>query len=84
MKNITETAHDDYHFLPSNFSCGKWNLTKEENEFQELHGWWVQSFASLIIGCFGIIVNMVTIVVLSTAELRKLFFNKLLPGVFQN
>ena len=70
----------------SNFSCGRWNLTKEENEFQEVYGWWVQSFASLIIGSFGIIVNMVTIVVLSTKELRKLFFNKLLIGltIFDN
>ena len=76
--NITQNESE---FVSNNFSCGKWNLTKEENDFQEIHGWWVQSLASLVIGSFGILVNMVTIVVLSTAGLRKLFFNKLLIGL---
>ena len=87
--NIMEEIENSttHHIGSSNFSCGRWTLTKEENEFQEIHGWWVQSFASLVIGSFGIIVNLITIVVLSTAaELRKLFFNKLLIGltVFDN
>ena len=86
-ENDTTTLYHIAGSSSSNFSCGRWNLTKEENEFQEAHGWWVQSFASLIIGSFGIIVNLITIVVLSTTkELRKLFFNKLLIGltVFDN
>ena len=32
-----------------NFTCGKWNLTSEEHDFQKLHGYWVQSRISLII-----------------------------------
>ena len=66
------------NIIESNFSCGRWDLTKEENELQESIGFWVQSIASLVIGSFGILVNLVTIVVLSTPDLRKLFFNKLL------
>ena len=66
------------NILVSNFSCGKWDLTKDENELQELIGFWVQSIASLVIGSLGILVNTVTIAVLSTADLRKFFFNKLL------
>ena len=69
---------EENNVLESNFSCGRWDLTKEENDLQESIGFWVQSIASLVIGSFGILVNMVTIVVLSTADLRKLFFNKLL------
>ena len=86
IMETSSTNDEDEFFVSKNFSCGKWNLTKEENEFQEVHGWWIQSFASLIIGSFGILVNMVTILVLSTKELRKLFFNKLLIGltIFDN
>ena len=62
----------------NNFTCGKWELTVEENEFQQLHGYWVQSVASIVVCICGTIVNIITILILSNVELKRLFFNKLL------
>ena len=61
-----------------NFTCGKWNLTSEEHYFQDIHGYWVQSVISIIVSILGSIVNVITILILSSAELKRLFFNKLL------
>ena len=61
-----------------NFTCGKWNLTSEEHYFQSMHGYWVQSVASIIVSILGSIVNVITIIILSNIELKRLFFNKLL------
>ena len=61
-----------------NFTCGKWELTREQHEFQQLHGYWVQSVISIIVSICGSILNVVTIFILSNVELKRLFFNKLL------
>ena len=68
----------DANASEDNFTCGKWNLTTEEHAFQQQHGYWIQSVASIIVSIFGSILNVVTIVVLSNVELKRLFFNKLL------
>ena len=62
----------------TNFSCGKWNWTEYEANIQAVHGWWIHGVASIIIGLFGIIVNMIMIFVLSTKNFWKIFFNKLI------
>ena len=61
-----------------NFTCGKWNLTTEEHAFQQQHGYWIQSVASIIVSIFGSILNVITVFILSNVELKRLFFNKLL------
>ena len=69
--NVNESTDD-------NFTCGKWELTDKENEFQQLHGYWIQSVVSIVVCIFGTIVNIITILILSNVELKRLFFNKLL------
>ena len=64
--------------LNKTFSCGKWGLTQDQRQFQENHGWWVQGLGSVIFGCFGFIMNIITIYILSQQKLNKIFFNKLL------
>ena len=64
--------------LQENFTCGKWNLTEYEANIQNVHGWWVQGLASIIMGLFGIVVNIIMIIVLSSQEFRRIFFNKLI------
>jgi len=59
-------------------SCGKWGLTPDQNDFQEEHGWWVQGLGSVMVGCFGFIMNSITLYVLTRQKLKKIFFNKLL------
>ena len=61
-----------------NFTCGKWNLTDDQANFEKEHGWWVQGLASIIMGCLGFVVNIIMIIILSTREFRKIFFNKLI------
>ena len=76
---------EDNHSLPiqKSFTCGRWNLTQEEYDFQSLHGWWVQNLASVVVGVFGMIVNIITIVILSTEEMKKILFkNNLLTLAF--
>ena len=61
------------------FSCGKWNMTENEDNFQKLHSWWIQGVALSITGIAGIIVCTVAIIVLiSDIKIRSIFFNKLL------
>ena len=69
---------NDNSTLPKNFTCGKWNLTEHEIYVQKEHGWWIQGLASIMMGCFGVIVNILLIIVLSSKEFRKVFFNKLI------
>ena len=59
------------------FSCGKWNWTEDETKTEVIHGWWVHGAASISIGLLGIIVNVIMIIVLSTKDFWKIFFNKL-------
>ena len=64
--------------IQENFTCGKWNWTDYENNVQFIHGWWVRGLLSIIIGLFGVIFNLLMIVVLSSQDFRKIFFNKLI------
>ena len=68
----------DANSSEENFTCGKWNLSPEEHAFQQQHGYWVQSVASIIVSIFGSVLNVITITILSNVELKRLFFNKLL------
>ena len=64
--------------IQENFTCGRWKLTQEEYDFQALHGFWIESLASVIVGIFGLIVNSITVVILSKKPLNQKLFNKLL------
>ena len=72
MEELTDTTFEQ------NFTCGKWNLTEKEETIQKVHGWWIQGLASIIMGCVGVLVNIIMIIVLSSKEFRKIFFNKLI------
>ena len=61
-----------------NFTCGKWNWSDEEFKFEEVHGWWVHGVASIFCGIFGMIINIIMIIVMLNSEFRKIFFNKLI------
>ena len=62
----------------TNITCGKWIWSKNEESFEEQHGWWVHGVASITIGIVGIIVNIIFIRVLVSVEFRKILFNKLI------
>ena len=74
----TTIQEDNNITANESFTCGKWDLTEEEYLFQDLHGYWVQSVASIIVSILGLIANVITILILSNVELKHLFFNKLL------
>ena len=38
------------------FDCGVWNLTEKEDQIQQLHSWWIQGVASLVVGSIGFVV----------------------------
>ena len=61
-----------------NLTCGIWNWSEEELNFEEIHGWWVHGIASMICGFFGIMINIIMIVVMLSKEFQKIFFNKLI------
>ena len=62
-RHVSLVVMENNNNLTSNkiFTCGKWNLTYEENEFQEVHGWWIQSVASITVGLFGLVVFLALI-----------------------
>ena len=64
--------------IMNNFSCGIWNWSKGQMKFEEVHGWWVHGIASIICGLFGIIINVIMIIVMLNKEFRKIFFNNLI------
>ena len=69
MYNITNSE---------NFTCGKWDLTDEEEEFQSWFGWWVQGLSSSIIDSIGIILNIFIIIVSVRSRLKPSIFYNLL------
>ena len=61
------------------FSCGKWNITEEEDHIQKIHSWWIQGVALCSTGIAGVLVCIVAIIILlSDNKLRCIFFNKLI------
>ena len=62
----------------TNLTCGKWELTQEENYVQEMHGWLVEGWFSVIVGLLGLVLNIITAYILSRNEFKNIFFNKLL------
>ena len=69
---------DKENFQIDNITCGKWNWTEYEYTFQQDYGWWIHGVASISIGIIGIMVNVIFIRVLLSAEFRKILFNKLI------
>ena len=62
----------------NNTSCANSDLSQGETDFLETYTWWVEMFGNLFIGIVGVILNFITIVVLSTSTMRNNFFNRLL------
>ena len=70
----------------NNTTCSYTELSPEENDFLETYTWWVEMFGNLFIGIVGVILNFITMIVLSTSTMRNNFFNRLLIclAVFDN
>ena len=64
--------------IRQNFTCGKWQLSQAEEDFQKIHGWVVQGVVSIVVGVFGLIMNILALHILSKKKLYRKFFNKLL------
>ena len=72
MRDISKSV------IRQNFTCGKWQLSQAEEDFQKVHGWVVQGLASIAVGVFGLVMNIVALHILSKEKLYRKFFNKLL------
>ena len=64
--------------MNNNLTCGIWNWSNGQIKFVEVHGWWVHGIASIVCGLFGIIINVIMIIVMLNKEFRKIFFNNLI------
>ena len=64
--------------LNETFTCGKWDLTEDEEKIKDDHSWWVGGLASMTMGFFGLVINTILIAVLSSQEFKNIFFNKLI------
>ena len=62
----------------NNTTCANIELSLGESEFLETYTWWVEMFGNLFIAIVGVILNFITIGVLSTSTMRNNFFNRLL------
>ena len=58
--------------------CGTTSRTDEEIQFLYSYSQWVQLIGNLPISCIGIILNLITIVVLTSSTMWNNFFNRLL------
>ena len=64
--------------IRQNFTCGKWQLSQEEEDFQKIHGWVVQGLVSVVVGVFGLIMNILALHILSKKKLYGEFCKRLL------
>ena len=70
----------------NNTTCSYTELSPAEGDFLDTYTWWVEMFGNLFIGIVGVILNFITMVVLSTSSMRNNFFNRLLIclAIFDN
>ena len=70
----------------NNTTCANTELSEVETDFLETYTWWVEMFGNLFIGIVGVVLNCITVVVLSTSTMRNNFFNRLLIclAIFDN
>ena len=62
----------------TNLICNSTLLTPEQELFFEKYKWWMETLGHLVLGCFGIVINCITIFIMSRPNMRKSFFNCLL------
>ena len=70
----------------TNATCGYSELSPGQEDFLKNYAWWVEMCGNLFIGVLGVLLNSITIIVLSTSTMRNNFFNRLLIclAVFDN
>lgn len=61
--------------------CNSTILTPEQKVFFENYDWWMETISHLVLGVFGIVINSVTIFVLTKKNTWKIFFNRLLVSL---
>ena len=62
----------------TNLTCNYTLPTAEQKLFLEKFEWWMETMGHLVLGCFGILLNCITIFVLTRPNMWKSFFNRLL------
>lgn len=70
----------------TNTTCGYTELSPEQDEFLKNYTWCVDMLGNLFVGVLGVVLNSITVIVLSTSTMRNNFFNRLLIclAVFDN
>ena len=64
--------------ISTNFTCGPWNISEDEASFADMFGWIIQGIFSSIIGCVGVILNVLVATVYLKNNLEPIIFHKLL------
>ena len=62
----------------TNSTCDLFHLTIEQKQFFKNYSWWVETIGNLSFGSFGLFLNLVTIIILSSSTMWNNFFNRLL------
>ena len=62
----------------TNMTCNATVLTPEQKRILENYSWWMETVGHLIVGCIGIVLNSTTILVMSSKQMWKQFFNRLI------
>ena len=70
----------------SNATCVFYGRSPEQDKFIENFAWCMENYVNLSVGVIGVVLNSITIIVLSTSTMKNLFFNRLLIclAVFDN
>ena len=61
-----------------NATCGHPELSKQQDTFLTNCRWWVEICGNLPVGVVGVILNCITLIVLSSPTMRTNFFNRIL------
>ena len=59
-------------------TCNSTSFTPEQKMLFEKYGWWMETMGHLVLGSFGIVINCITIFIMSRSNMRKSLFNCLL------
>jgi hypothetical protein len=62
----------------TNITCAYPELSSKQEQFIDDYNWWVEVCGNLPVSLAGVILNCITLIVLSTPTMRKNFFNRLL------
>ena len=70
----------------NNTTCANTEISEADDAFLDIYVWWMEVFGNLSISIVGVVLNIITIVVLLTSNMRNNFFNRLLfcLAIFDN